>query len=288
MSWENRPYASGETPYHGEGGARSWLGGLPRPTKAVKWILFANIGMFFLCLITGGSRSPIYEALEMNTSLVLRGHVWRLFTYSYLHDQSSVSHIFWNMLALYMLGIYLERAWGARRFVVFYSLGAFVAVVAYMLITLVGWLDDDVPLVGASGGVLTVLGACAVLFPHIRLFMFFPIPIRAAVLLFTAMYSVNLIMKGHNAGGDACHLAGMAFGVAWGYRGERWWQAWSSMGDAMRQRAADAKRRQEESLLLSVDQILDKVRDRGIQSLTSREKSILEEATKRQQAGRNR
>ncbi len=36
----------------------------------------------------------------------------------------------------------------------------------------------------------------------------------------------------------------------------------------------------------TVDQILDKVRDRGIQSLTSREKSILEEATKRQQTGR--
>lgn len=287
MSWENRPYASEDSSYDRGGGARSWLGGLPGPTRAVKCIMIANAVMFILCLVSGGDQSPVYQALEMNTAQVLKGQVWRLFSFTYLHDQHSIAHVFFNMLGLYFLGGHVERAWGSRRFFAFYTLGGFVAVLMYLLVTLVGWLDPRVSLVGASGGVLAVLGVCAVLFPGIQLILFlFPVPIRMAVLVFTVLYGFNLLTRGANAGGDACHLAGMAFGVAWGYRGERWWQAWSSMGDTMRRRAADAKRRQEESLLLSVDQILDKVRDRGIQSLTSREKSILEEASKRQQTGR--
>ncbi len=288
MSWENRLYAQDGNEYSpGGGGARAWLGGLPGPTKAVKWIMIANGAMFLLCLMTGGADGFLYRLLEMRTDLVLKGQLWRLFTFTYLHDQYSLSHVFFNMLGLYFLGVHVERAWGTGRFFVFYTLGGFVAVLLYLLVTLIGWLDSGVALVGASGGVLAVLGVCAVLFPAIQLILFFfPVPIRTAVLIFSVFYGFNLVTRGANAGGDACHLAGMAFGVAWGYRGHRWWNAADSIGDGLKHRATDAKRRQEMQMLASVDQILDKVRDHGIQSLTSREKTILEEASKRQQSGR--
>ena len=49
----------------------------------------------------------------------------------------------------------------------------------------------------------------AVLFPQIRLIVFvFPLPIRTFVLLFGCIYAFNLLGRGPNAGGDACHLAG--------------------------------------------------------------------------------
>ncbi len=282
MSWEHRPYAFEDEPQHG-GGLRSWFGGLPSPGKAVKWIALVNIGMFVLCLATGGENSAIFRWLEMRTDLVLKGQIWRLFTFTYLHSQHDVLHILFNMIGLYFLGMHLERYLGTRSFFIFYTVAGFVAVAMYFLLTSLGWLSSGAALVGASGGVLGILGACAVLFPAMRIILiFFPVPIRTAALLFAVLYLFNLGTRGSNAGGDACHLAGLAFGVAYGYRGQRWTGAWSRWRANAQQRSLDARRREIYELQMDVDRILDKVHREGIQSLTRREKRILEAAREKQ------
>lgn len=290
MSWEDRPYAYTEDGYRPQGGARSWLGGLPPPGKAVKWIMIANVFVFVLCLITGGARGAVYEALEMHTPSVFHGQVWRLLTFTYVHDQGGIGHIFFNMLGLYMLGGPLERAWGARKFFTFYTLGGFAAVLMYVLVTAIGWLNPNGGLVGASGGVLAVLGAAAVLFPSIQIILvFFPVPIRTAVLIFTLYYGFSLMTQGANAGGDACHLAGMAFGVAWGYGGERWLRRWQNLRSGLKYRPAEPRIVRESPAQPTqdeLDHILDKVHRTGISSLTRREKEILEEETRSRQRTR--
>lgn len=286
MTWEDRPYAHEAYPESG-GGLRSWFGGLPSPGRAVKGIMLANVAMFLLCLMTGGANGVIYRSLEMNTINVIHGQIWRLFTFTYLHSQSDITHLLFNMIGLYFLGLPLERHWGARRFFTFYTLGGFVAVSMYLFVTLVGWLDPRIALVGASGGVLAVLGACAALFPSMRLILIlFPVPIRAAAVLFGVLFLFNLAVQGANAGGDACHLAGLAFGIAWGYRGHHWTRGWHTWRQRSRQRTFVHQRRQEAELEQSVDDILDKVHREGIQSLTRREKQILEEASRRQRTPR--
>lgn len=282
MSWEHRPYAFGGEPQYGEGGLRSWFGGLPSPGRAVKWIAIANIGMFVLCLITGGANSPLYRALEMRTDLVFKGQIWRLFTFTYLHSQHDLLHLLFNMIGLYFLGMPLERHLGTRRFVVFYTVAGFVAVLMYVAVTSLGYLDPRVPIVGASGGVLAALGACAVLFPGMRLILIlFPVPIRTAALIFGVLYVFNLGTRGANAGGDACHLAGLAFGIVYGYRGHQWTRMFDDWQMRTQQRAIDAKRRQIIEMEATVDQILEKVHQQGIGSLTKREKRILEDASKK-------
>ncbi len=284
MTWEDRPYAQYTNPEHG-GGLRSWFGGLPSPGKAVKRIMLANVALFVLCLVTGGAAGSLYRALEMRTDLVLHGQIWRLFTFTYLHSQHDITHLLFNMIGLYFLGMPLERHWGGKQFFFFYTFAGFVAVSLYLIVTLIGLLDPRVALVGASGGVLAVLGACAVLFPGMRLILIlFPVPIRTAALLFGVLYVFNLATQGENAGGDACHLAGLAFGVAWGYRGSRWTHSWTTWRDRSWQRVVVQRRRQEESIERTVDEILDKVHREGIQSLTRREKQILDDATRRQKS----
>lgn len=285
MSWEHRPYAYSDEPHYG-GGMRSWVGGLPSPGKAVKWIALANIGLFVLCMISGGARSPIFTALEMRTDLVIRGQVWRLVTFTYLHSQTDLLHLLFNMIGLFFLGMPLERHMGTRRFFIFYTVAGLVAAAVYFLITAAGWLDPRIPIVGASGGVLGILGACAVLFPAMRIILvFFPVPIRAAALIFGVLYVFNLGTRGINAGGDACHLAGLAFGVLYGYRGRGWERALDNWRDARAQKQREARRREVEDLQAAVDRILEKVRAQGIASLTNREKQILDEATRRQRGG---
>lgn len=287
MSWQERPYSdgSGFEPSPSGGGMRSWFGGMPSAGVAVKRIIFANIAMFILCQLTGGSGGAVFDLLAMRTDAVLHGQIWRLVTFTYLHSQEGLGHILINMLVLYMLGAPLERQWGAKRFFAFYTLGGAAAVSLYGLLTIVGWLSLSGSLVGASGNVLAVMGACAVLFPQFRLIIIlFPVPIRTAVAGFLVFYSFNLWNQGSNAGGDACHLAGMVFGLAWGYRGQKWTGKWQQWRERAQRAGWEAKRQDLLHLEEKVDRILDKVREQGIGTLTRHEKKLLEEATKRKQA----
>lgn len=264
------------------GGMRSWFTGLPAPGRAVKWIAIINIAMFVICLATGGAEGLIFRTLEMRTDLVLRGQIWRIVTFTYLHDQGSLGHLFWNMLGLYFLGMSLEQHLGAKRFFWFYSAAGLAAGLMYFVVTLTGWLDPHIPIVGASGGVLGVLGACAVLFPHLRLVLvFFLVPIRTAALIFGAFFLFSLVTRGANAGGEACHLAGLAFGIAYGYRGFGWERKIQQWRDDGRRREQQSEIRAARALEQEVDQILEKVHRTGINSLTRREKQILEEASRR-------
>lgn len=281
MSWENRPYAHDNEPQFGGDGLRSWFGGMPAPGKAVKWIAIANIGLFVICMISGGSQGLIFRALEMRTDLVWKGQIWRLFTFTYLHSQHDLLHILFNMIGLYFLGMSLERHLGSKRFFYFYTAAGFIAVAAYFLITSLSWLDPEIPIVGASGGVLGILGACAVLFPSMRIILvLFPVPIRMAALIFGILYVFNLGTRGMNAGGDACHLAGLAFGIAYGYCGAHWSRWFSDWREASQQRGMETRRQRARDLELNVDRILDKVHQHGIGSLTAHEKRILEGASK--------
>jgi len=287
MSWQERPYSDGSDfePLSGGGGMRSWFGGMPPAGVAVKRIIIANFAIFILCQLTGGSMGAVYRLLAMRTDEVLHGQVWRLVTFTYMHSQEDLWHILLNMLGLYLLGAPLERHWGTRLFFTFYTLGGIAAVLLYLVITMVGWLSPGAHLVGASGNVFAVMGACAVLFPQFRLLLFlFPVPIRIATMLFLGLFMFNLWSRGANAGGDACHLAGIVFGVAWGYRGQAWTGKWQRWREHARHAGWEDKRREMLQLEEQVDRILEKVRDQGIGALTRREKKMLEEATKRKQA----
>ena len=44
--------------------------------------------------------------------------VWQLVTYMFVH--SGISHIFFNMLTLYFVGVELEQVWGTKYFTKFY------------------------------------------------------------------------------------------------------------------------------------------------------------------------
>ncbi len=287
MSWQDGGYSPGGEPGYGPGsaggGLRSWFGGLPSPGKAVKWIAIANIVMYLLCMITGGNQSPVYEWLAMRTDMVQHGQVWRLFTFTYLHSQTSVTHILFNLIGLYFLGMNLERHWGPKRFFVFYTIAGFIGVALYFALTSIGWIAPGGILVGASGGVLALLGAAAVLFPRIQIIMIvFPVPIRLAAVILVVLYALNIGRVGSNAGGDACHLAGLAFGIIWGYRGRSFFGAMDRWRENKSRGAFEAKQRKLHALHQEVDRILQKVNEQGMNSLSRGEKRTLAEASQQQ------
>lgn len=287
MGWQDRDYAQRAGPQR-----PSWVGGGGTAVgkgSIVTKLMWINAGVFVLCSITSQGnmlKSPVFEATVLHTSSVMNGQVWRLITAQYLHWD--FMHILMNMIGLHFLGRSLERDWGAKKFFGVYTAAGLLGNLFYVALTLMGWLSMNGIAAGASGCVLGLLGVCAVRYPHaqVLIYFMFPIKIRTAALVFGAWYVLNLYTRGSNAGGDACHVAGLLFGAWWAYRGEVWWSRSGTRLKVPRPRRAERssfkrKVEQRRNDAETVDRILKKVYDSGVHSLSESEKRALQEATQR-------
>jgi membrane associated rhomboid family serine protease len=307
MGWQDRDYARPDA----DVGSFRRVGPPPSPitSRNIVTILIAvNVIAYILTTLTIrpdelGRKAIVYSPFfawgAMINEAVLHGQVWRLVTSDYLHW--STMHIFVNMLVLYFLGRPLAQLWGPKKFFVVYTLAGLLGSLFYMVLGLLHVLQPGIA-AGASGCVLGLLGAAAVLFPHAEVWIYFlfPIKIRTAAIIFAALYVWNIFTSGPNAGGDACHLAGLAFGAWFAWRGDAWWGRSGLRGRLTGRRGsgpvdrsspsgpAPGKGRWAKKLQRridredEVDRILKKVYEGGIQTLTPKERQILMDATERQ------
>lgn len=59
---------------------------------------------------------------------------WQLVTHLFMHSTHDFSHIFFNMLALWMFGAVLENVWGSKRFLTFYLICGLGAALMHLLV----------------------------------------------------------------------------------------------------------------------------------------------------------
>jgi len=87
---------------------------------------------------------------------ILSGEWWRMFSYMFVH--ANWLHLVMNLLALWALGPFVERAFGRWRFSLIYLLSGLAGSVVYLCLA---WyqLGEPHALVGASGCVMGLLGA---------------------------------------------------------------------------------------------------------------------------------
>ena len=181
---------------------------LPRVTRR---IIAANMVVFAMMYFTPFGRF-VYGLGVMQVLAVSDGQVWRIFTATYLHAEGL--HIFFNMCALYFLGPVLEEMWGERKFFIVYTVCGLAGTIMMIPASMMGFLSPAVIVLGASGCVLGLLGALAVLRPNdIIILLVFPMRVRNAAILLTVVYAFNIISQGWNHIGDLCHLAGLTTGA---------------------------------------------------------------------------
>ena len=151
---------------------------------------------------------------------------WQLITYGFLHG--SFNHLFFNMFALWMFGLPIEKTWGSRKFAEYY----FICILGAGLIQLlVQYLSGNVyPTIGASGAVFGLLLAYGVTWPNAKLFLiFFPVPIKAKwfVLIYGAAELVFGVTGAMPQVAHYAHLGGLFFGAGllwrWGWRPGMTW-----------------------------------------------------------------
>ena len=87
---------------------------------------------------------------------------WQVLSYGLLHGDTS--HLFFNMLGLWMFGAELENFWGRKRYLQFIGVTLLSAAAAQLLVTYL--MDSFVPTVGASGALYGLLLAYGMSFPR--------------------------------------------------------------------------------------------------------------------------
>jgi membrane associated rhomboid family serine protease len=247
-------------------------------TRWVTFLIATNVAVFFLQQLQPGltialGLIPAYAAVRP----------WTIVTYMFLHG--SFGHLFWNMLALYFFGPRLEALLGGRRFLTLYFLSGIGGGVASFMPMYYSAL-----IVGASGAIMGVLAAYAVVWPHDKLYVYFAIPVPAW--LFTVLFAGYSVLGG--AGrvdpGTAhyAHLGGLLVGGGYMLLVRR-----NSSSRKFRERAvpvipiasdADALRRWASIPVAQlhelnrgeVQRLLEKVRTSGARSLTLDERATLD------------
>jgi len=137
--------------------------------------------------------------------------LWQILTYGFLHG--NVTHIAFNMFALWMFGRELEWLMGSQRFLIYFLVCVVGAALVQLLVA--GFQGGLYPTVGASGGVFGILLAYGLTFPNrIVMLLFPPIPMKAKYfVLFYGLLELYLGVSGNAPGiANFAHLGGMLFG----------------------------------------------------------------------------
>ncbi len=179
-------------------------------------------------------------------------HPYQIITHMFMHG--SLSHLFFNMFALWMFGMSVENLWGGKRFFIFYFVSGLGAAAFYSFIQWIQYsslshgLSPDqvqyvlengrgilmsgrnfadpavakmnlllnIPIVGASGAIFGVLLAFGMLFPNVMVYIYFFIPMKAKwfVLLYGGMELIFGVMN--EPGDNVAHFAHLG-GMLFGF-----------------------------------------------------------------------
>lgn len=238
---------------------------------------------------------------------------WQLVTYSFMH--AGLLHIGINMLLLFWVGREFERMHGSQQFWTVYlttavSGGVLCLILSPFVPSIAGGVvaGRSIPVLGASASVLGVLMTVAILYPYkqIRLLFFGIVPLLWVVIGFLLIDALQALSSTGTA--VAAHWGGALTGFLYakGQRGEAPFPSFLLGGKGSRKsgpgmmgrikRLFDTEQPSEgarsEARMSSdgtassssehsdeVDRILDKISEKGYDSLSDDEKRILYEAS---------
>lgn len=203
-----------------------FLSSIPPVTKN---LIIINLGVWLICSLFPSAGQALVRHLGLHFWEGSGANPVQIITYMFLHDPSSVLHVFFNMFTLWMFGRILENVWGSRKFLLFYMVCGVGAALVQEGVWTMSWMHDYVsgiaPLngltydhmesvveralamgnpefvsavaaykasmvtIGASGAVFGLLLGFAFVFPNMPLYLFF-IPVPIKAKYMVAGYAV--------------------------------------------------------------------------------------------------
>ncbi len=265
------------------------------------------ITKYFALLPLGG----LTAASIGNTAITWSFYPWQLITYQFMH--AGFFHIFFNMFILWMFGMEIENLWGSKKFLTFYLITGIVGGLFQIILSplLIG--GPYGPTIGASGSIMGVMVAFAMLFPNRYIYIYFLIPVKVK---YAIVFLVLLDLFAVNGSGDNIahfvHIGGALYGFLYmmftnqgsitfrnifGGSTSTSYGNYSNVSNKFKTMSNPFKKKKEDVedatyfditdkpdtpvSQKEIDAILDKISQSGYQNLSDKEKKILFEASKK-------
>lgn len=230
---------------------------------------------------------------------------WTLLTHMFVHD--AVWHLIANMLWLWAFGYILQDLAGNKKIFPIFFYGALAGAAVFMLsYNLIPALREvsDAKALGASAGVMAIAIGTTVMSPNYRIFPMINggIPLWIVTLIFTVIDLATIPYN--NPGGHLAHLAGAGMGYIFVQQLRRGhdWGGWINAffewtNDLFNPSKPSARSQSPKTHLYykstvqpykktvhltqqKVDEILEKIHQKGYHSLSEDEKDVLKRASK--------
>jgi membrane associated rhomboid family serine protease len=258
-------------------------------------IIVVNVLVFVADFLIGSSRQdrPLAQLLMLSADNLGQPLQWyRIVTNGFVHGD--VWHIAFNMLGLYFLGQVVESRYGRGEFLRFYLVSLIFCSLVWLIrqrLTLPTELLPGFRLMGASGAVTAVTMLFVFNYPNVTLRIWGVLPVPAWIVgMFIVVYNLfgnsgTLDESGKSMIAYDVHLAGAAFAALYFYGKLNFGAIGNLWGSivSMRNRPKLKVHRPESQdaipakVQAEADRILDKIHREGQESLTSKERQVLEE-----------
>ena len=261
-------------------------------------VVFVLIQLHLLRLYVSGATPslPLGEDLMLaaNSSIdVMRSRPWALVTHMFSHIQPG--HFLFNMVALYSMGRLFITMVSPKRIWFVYLLGG----LSSYLLFVISYSSSDVlnagrshSILGASGAVMALVAATAIIQPRRIVYLFNAVRLELAWLaLILVILDLASIRQGINSGGHIGHLGGALFGLLYGVSKRSGINSLSDAGNFLlklfnrksmrvvhghsRPKTDDQFNNERAERQKKIDEILDKIGRSGYESLTQSEKDYL-------------
>ncbi len=237
----------------------------------------------------------VNENLALSSSLKeVLFHPWTLITHMFLHE--GAWHLFWNMMWLFWIGRIFGDLVGDKKVLPTYLMGGLFGAMTYLIVaTIIPTISGSIAM-GASAAVSAIILATAVTAPDYSLRFILIGNVKLKYVALAVIVLDLLYLTASNSGGHFAHLGGAFFGwlsVTSLRRGYSLTEPIEKLMDrkkkvkknkamhvAHKSKLVDKKPiKKNNSIQLSVDTILDKIKAEGIESLSKEEKEILDKAS---------
>jgi membrane associated rhomboid family serine protease len=253
-------------------------------TPWVRHLIIANAVVSLSAWLIPG----LLDYLGFRPALALQ-RPWTFVTYMFVHGD--FWHLLFNMLGLFFFGPPVEERLGSKDFLRYYIICGLIGGAALAFI-----FAPNSMLIGASGAMFAIMLAFAMFWPDMPIYIFgiFPVQAKWLVIIY-AVASMLFMMNPADNTAHWAHLGGFAvgfiylkFGSSLGspverlqkFAAKRRLKVVPGEGQTLK-RDEPRRRRAEEEVLDEVDKVLDKISTHGMASLTSDERKLLDEVSKR-------
>lgn len=241
----------------------------------VRTLISINAGLFLIRYLMVGQFDMLSLGLSSNPKL------WQPITYMFVHGD--FFHIFMNMFVLWMFGTEMESIWGGKKFLQYYLMTGIGSGLVWLLFN---YNNNYTILIGASGAIYGVLLAYGLMFPNrkVLIYFLFPIKVKYFVTILALISFVSTIDTNGSNISHLTHLSGMVIGFM--YLKFPNFKSRSSIiinNKIIESQQRKVEKRRANTILLQkkIDRLLDKVSDKGFDSLSEDEKDQLYVYSKR-------